>query len=148
MTTHSRLGALGLAALLASTGPALAIDPNGSTPSNQPPRDPAPATALPLPTPGGQRAIVIDGFTPPPGLPDGFAAEEAAHDSAIDLILLGATDLAYGHDVCHGLITCCNSYWVQGCNADYFEDVCTYYGGTVQVQNFSDGSLQYECHEG
>ena len=55
-------------------------------------------------------------------------------------------DFEYGHDVCYGMITCCNSAWVQGCDEDDFEDVCTIYGGEVVLNPFSDGSINYECH--
>ncbi len=61
--------------------------------------------------------------------------------------LVAADDFKYAHDVCYGMITCCNSAWVQGCDVEFFEDVCTFYGGEVVLNPFSDGSINYECHE-
>ena len=150
MKTALRLTAFALAATLATAGTSLAEDPAGST-STHPPRDPAPARIVPVvPTPvdpTGPNVGAFDRVLPPAlGLPELTPNPGLADDRDIDLVLLGATDLAYGHDVCHGLITCCNSYWVQGCDADQFEAICSYYEGTVETQIFSDGSTQYECH--
>lgn len=61
--------------------------------------------------------------------------------------LLASDDLKYPHDICYGMITCCNSAWVQGCDVEFFENVCTYYGGEVVLNELSDGSINYECHE-
>ena len=60
--------------------------------------------------------------------------------------LVAADDIKYPPiDACYGMITCCNSAWVQGCDAGFFEDVCTFYGGEVVLNPFSDGSINYEC---
>jgi len=69
-------------------------------------------------------------------------------DGTYELHPLLATDrLKNRGGSCYGMITCCNSAWVQGCDVDFFEEVCTFYGGEVVLNPFSDGSINYECHE-
>lgn len=149
MTTTKRLTALALAAILAAplaaTAPVMAAEPAGSTSTAPRPADPGPSA---LPTPGrgaGPTGLAIGPLAPPPA-PDDFAADTGADVDGLIDVLLGATDLRDRGGSCYGMITCCNSAWVQGCNADYFEDVCEIYGGIVQIQIFSDGSTNYECH--
>ncbi|MEZ5666695.1 MAG: hypothetical protein R3F55_04520 [Alphaproteobacteria bacterium] len=148
MKTTLRMTVLAMA-LTAGAATANANDPAGSTAPPVPRDTGAPAVLVPMPTlPGGPNFV---GGAPqlPPVPPTGGAPalRDAADDHAVDLILLGASDLRYPHDVCYGMITCCNSFWVQGCDANQFENICTYYGGEVVVQTFSDGSLNYECYE-
>ncbi len=145
MTNIRKFAATALATTLFAIGPALATDPNGST-HPTPPRDTVNPTSVAPPSMDTTRPTVggIGEIDVPALLP--IDPEIADQDRQIDLILLGATDLAYGHDVCYGMITCCNSAWVQGCDAEQFNNICSFYGGVVVIQTFSDGSLNYECH--
>ncbi len=60
--------------------------------------------------------------------------------------LLATDELAQPGGACYGMITCCNSEWVQGCDVPFFENICLYYGGEIVFNYLSDGSTNYECH--
>ncbi|MEZ5667720.1 MAG: hypothetical protein R3F55_09880 [Alphaproteobacteria bacterium] len=145
MTMIIRLTAIGIATALAASQTALATDPNGSAAGGPRIAAPGPAT---IPTPGRNPAPTDLGahIQLPPAVPGDLRADDdATVDDAIG-ILLGADDLRYPHDVCYGLIACCNTAWVQGCEFAQFDIDCVAAGGWVEVELFSDGSHQYSCH--
>ena len=147
-TTPLRLTAA-VAALLITNGAVLAEDPAGSTSAApRPPRDTGQIAPQPLPVDPRDSIIVgIDRNLPPiVPQPDHTPAPELAADQDVDLILLGASDFEYGPGACYGLIACCNSSWVQGCDYADFYDNCEAAGGTVQVLLLSDSSHRFECH--
>lgn len=148
-TTKLRLTAVALAALLTANGTVLAEDPAGSTSTVPlPARDVGQIGPQPLPVDPRDPVIVgIDRNLPPIlSEPDRTPAPGLTNDQDVDLILLGASDFEYGPGACYGLVACCNSSWVQGCDYAAFFDDCEAQGGTVQVLLLSDGSHRFECH--
>ena len=148
-TNTLRLTAIALGALLTTNSAVLADDPAGSTSSApHPPRDTGQIAPQPMPVDPRVPTIVgIDRDLPPIlSQPEHTPAPELTVDQDLDLILLGAGDFEYGPGACYGLIACCNSSWVQGCDYAAFFDDCEAQGGTVQVLLLSDGSHRFECH--
>jgi len=157
-TTALRTAVIAAAAglLLAASGASAQTSiPGGAGPGNHPGH----GTPIPLPAP----QLTVKPYLPPPppfepGLaarPDRGGGEDGdqivrANDNAVadHAGWSGADDLTNGHNACYGLITCHNTAWQQPFPFDPegFEDTCDYYGGVVVIVEFSDGSLNYECH--
>jgi len=146
MTTLFRTAATALALSLTAASITLAADPNGSTPTPPRPRDPGPAVQ-PMPSPQpGPTDLGIHRDLPPPQPPTDLTADRDAELDRIIDVLLGADDLQSPAGWCDGMIDCCNTAWVQGCDFVQFDVDCVAAGGTVQIHTLSDGSTQYECH--
>lgn len=142
MTIRSRTLVLTIAALLAASGPSLAADPAGSTPTTRPPVEPQ---GQALPTPGrtpGPTGLTLRPMAPPQP-PDDLAANDAQLDALIGV--LGATSFGAPPGACTGLIPCCNTDQDADCEFVSYDIACVAAGGYIQIDELPDGSTQYSC---